>query len=58
MNYEIPETMKAWVLGDPGVLTLEEKPVPQPKKSEVLVKMTQWLFAPLIWKSLKTDHPL
>ena len=19
MNYEIPETMKAWVLGDPGV---------------------------------------
>ena len=49
MNYEIPETMKAWVLGDPGVLTLEEKPVPQPKK---------WLFAPLIWKSLKTDHPL
>lgn len=39
MNYEIPETMKAWVLGDPGVLTLEEKPVPQPKKSEVLVKI-------------------
>lgn len=39
MNYEIPETMKAWVLGDPGVLTLEEKPVPRPKKSEVLVKI-------------------
>lgn len=58
MNYEIPETMKAWVLGDPGVLTLEEKPVPQPKKSEVLVKLTRWLFAPLIWKSLKTDPPL
>ena len=27
MNYEIPEKMKAWVLGDPGELTLEEKPV-------------------------------
>lgn len=24
MNYEIPEKMKAWVLGDPGELTLEE----------------------------------
>ena len=28
MNYEIPEKMKAWVLGNPGELTLEEKPVP------------------------------
>ncbi|MFV0363104.1 MAG: zinc-binding dehydrogenase [Suipraeoptans sp.] len=39
MSYQIPEKMKAWVLGDPGVLTLEEKPVPQPEKSEVLVKI-------------------
>lgn len=36
---QIPEKMKAWVLGDPGVLTLEEKPVPQPKESEVLVRI-------------------
>ena len=58
MNYEIPETMKAWVLGDPGVLTLEEKPVPQPKKSEVLVKIDAVAICATDWKSLKTDHPL
>ena len=39
MEYQIPETMKAWVLGDPGELTLTEKPVPQPGKAEVLVKI-------------------
>lgn len=39
MGYQIPETMKAWVLGDPGELTLTEKPVPQPGKAEVLVKI-------------------
>ena len=32
MNYEIPEKMKAWVLGNPGELTLEEKPVPEPSR--------------------------
>ena len=48
MNYEIPETMKAWVLGILEYLRWKRKPVPQPKKSEVLVKLTQWLFAPLI----------
>lgn len=35
--YPIPENMKAWVLHDPGVLELEEKPVPMPGKAEVLV---------------------
>ncbi len=35
----IPETMKAWVLGDPGELSLEEKPVPVPKRAEVLVRI-------------------
>ncbi|MFV0334644.1 MAG: zinc-binding dehydrogenase [Tropicimonas sp.] len=38
-DYPIPETMKAWVLGDPGELTLGEKPVPAPKKAEVLVRI-------------------
>lgn len=38
-DYPIPETMKAWVLGDPGQLTLSEKPVPVPKKAEVLVRI-------------------
>lgn len=37
MNYEIPEKMKAWVLGNPGELTLEEKPVPEPKRAEILI---------------------
>lgn len=39
MEYQIPEKMKAWVLGDPGELTLEEKPVPMPEKSEVLIRI-------------------
>mgnify|MGYP004628349619 FL=1 len=39
MTYQIPEKMRAWVLGDPGVLTMEEKPVPQPGKTEVLVRI-------------------
>ncbi|HEY7550761.1 MAG TPA: zinc-binding dehydrogenase [Hyphomicrobiaceae bacterium] len=31
--------MKAWVLGDPGKLSLVEKPVPVPKSAEVLVRI-------------------
>ncbi|MBD1548445.1 zinc-dependent alcohol dehydrogenase [Roseibium aggregatum] len=38
-DFPVPETMKAWVLGDPGELTLVDKPVPQPKKAEVLVRI-------------------
>lgn len=38
-DYPVPETMKAWILGDPGQLTLGEKPVPTPKKAEVLVRI-------------------
>src|SRR5258707_15021316 len=34
----IPETMRAWVLGDPDQLTLTTKPVPVPKKAGVLVR--------------------
>src|SRR5260370_26265719 len=35
----VPETMRAWVLGDPDQLTLTTKPVPVPKKAEVLVRI-------------------
>jgi threonine dehydrogenase-like Zn-dependent dehydrogenase len=35
----VPETMKAWVLGDPNELRLIEKKVPVPKKAEVLVRV-------------------
>src|SRR5882724_3536202 len=38
-DYPVPETMRAWVLGDPGQLTLTTKPVPVPKRAEVLVRI-------------------
>jgi threonine dehydrogenase-like Zn-dependent dehydrogenase len=38
-DYPIPERMKAWVLGDPGQLSLQQKPVPVPKRAEVLVRI-------------------
>ena len=38
-DHPIPDSMKAWVLGDPGQLTLRSKPVPVPKKAEVLVRI-------------------
>lgn len=38
-DYPIPETMKAWVLGNPGELTLQDKAVPAPGKAEVLVRI-------------------
>ncbi len=38
-SHPVPETMKAWVLGDPDELKLIDKPVPVPKKAEVLVRV-------------------
>ena len=38
-EFPIPDSMKAWVLNDPGQLTLTRKPVPVPKKAEVLVRI-------------------
>src|SRR5215467_508343 len=38
-EYPIPNTMKAWVLGNPEELVLVEKPVPQPGPAEVLVRV-------------------
>ena len=37
--FEIPKSMRAWVLGGPDELTLVEKPVPEPKAAEVLVRI-------------------
>jgi L-iditol 2-dehydrogenase len=31
--------MRAWVLGNPGELTLQQKPVPVPKRAEVLLRI-------------------
>jgi L-iditol 2-dehydrogenase len=38
-EYPIPDMMRAWVLGDPGQLSFVEKPVPVPKRAEVLVRI-------------------
>jgi len=38
-DYPIPEQMNAWVLGDPGQITLQKKPVPVPNRAEVLVRI-------------------
>lgn len=35
----VPQKMRAWVLDGPGELRLAEKPVPQPGKAEVLVRV-------------------
>ncbi len=37
--FPIPDSMKAWVLGNPGELMLRDKPVPVPRKAEVLVRI-------------------
>ncbi|MDR2451776.1 MAG: alcohol dehydrogenase catalytic domain-containing protein [Candidatus Accumulibacter sp.] len=37
--HSIPETMKAWVLGDPDELVYVDKPVPEPGPEEVLVRI-------------------
>ncbi len=38
-DFPVPDRMKAWVLGDPGELKLTDKPVPVPKRAEVLVRI-------------------
>jgi L-iditol 2-dehydrogenase len=38
-DFPVPDKMKAWVLGEPGQLSLKEKPVPVPKQAEVLVRI-------------------
>lgn len=38
-DYPVPAEMNAWVLGDPGQLTLEKKPTPAPNRAEVLVRI-------------------
>ena len=38
-NMTPPDTMRAWVLGGPEELTLQQKPVPVPGRAEVLVRI-------------------
>ncbi|MDT4999179.1 MAG: L-iditol 2-dehydrogenase, partial [Mycobacterium sp.] len=35
----LPERMRAWVLGDPGQLSLVDKPIPMPGRAEVLLRV-------------------
>lgn len=37
--YPLPEHMLAWVLGGPGQLSLVDKPIPMPRRAEVLAQM-------------------
>ena len=57
MNYEIPEKMKAWVLGNPGELTLEEKPVPEPKRAEVLIHVDAFAICATDLEIIKNGPP-
>lgn len=38
-EFPIPDRQRAWVLGGPGELVFTDKPVPVPKKAEVLVRI-------------------
>jgi L-iditol 2-dehydrogenase len=38
-EFPVPDSMKAWVLGDPGHVALVDKPVPVPRRAEVLVRI-------------------
>ncbi len=38
-DFPVPDKMKAWVLGNPNELKLIDKPVPVPKRAEVLVRI-------------------
>jgi L-iditol 2-dehydrogenase len=38
-EFQVPRTMKAWVLGGPEELAFVEKPVPEPGPAEVLVRV-------------------
>src|SRR5215210_5742890 len=38
-KFAVPDTMKAWVIGGPGELTFQDKPVPVPARAEVLVRI-------------------
>jgi L-iditol 2-dehydrogenase len=38
-DFPLPDTMRAWVLDGPGELRLTDKPLPVPKRAEVLVRI-------------------
>src|ERR1700684_4126214 len=38
-EFPMPDSMKAWVLGDPGQLSMTDKTMPVPKRAEVLVRI-------------------
>src|SRR5476651_1275063 len=38
-DFAVPNTMRAWILGGPGELSMAEKPTPVPGRAEVLVRI-------------------
>lgn len=53
----IPDRMKAWILGAPNELTLGEKPVPVPKRAEVLVRIDAVAICATDLEILETGSP-
>ena len=50
-DFLVPDMMKAWVLGDPGELKFVDKPVPVPKKAEVLVRIDAVAICATVYSS-------
>ena len=53
----IPDTMKAWVLDGPNALRLTEKPVPVPKRAEVLVRIDAVAICATDLEIIETGSP-
>src|SRR5262245_28219340 len=45
-EFPIPDRQRAWVLGDPGQLAMANKPVPVPRKAEVLDRIDAVAICP------------
>ncbi len=56
-DYIVPQTMKAWVLGDPDEMRMIEKPVPEPGPVEVLVKVGAIAVCHTDIEVLHNGHP-
>jgi L-iditol 2-dehydrogenase len=55
-EFPVPESMRAWVLGNPSELALTRKQVPMPKRAEVLVRIDAVAICAPTLKSSTTDR--
>jgi L-iditol 2-dehydrogenase len=56
-GFVVPETMQAWVLGNPDELTLVRKPVPLPGAAEVLVRIGAIAVCGTDLEVIRHGHP-